>query len=91
MRKISKKKLNSLAKKALKNGHDSVPQPGFNYLKNIPVGSLFYTESNMKGILLECDTNAKVIILDVKVFDERDKQYYLGKQIIGAETEVTTT
>mgnify|MGYP003149826768 FL=1 len=48
---------------------------------------MFETGSGMKGILIECDMNAKVIIIDVDVPDA-DKDYYLGKHTIGAQTEV---
>jgi hypothetical protein len=42
----------------------------------------------MKGILLECETNARVIITEVPNIAPEDRNYYLGKQIIGAKTEV---
>tara|TARA_R110002020_G_scaffold120513_1_gene274700 strand:+ start:1686 stop:1880 length:195 start_codon:yes stop_codon:yes gene_type:complete len=57
------------------------------YLKDLPVGKIFLTSSGVKGVLIEMNTNAKVVILDVKV-PEEDRQYYLGKHIISGETEV---
>jgi hypothetical protein len=79
--------IKKLVSKAMKNSFKANPVKGYIYLKNIPVGSVFYTQNGMKGVLLECETNAVVIILDVKT-KEKNKPYYLGKQIIGAETEV---
>ena len=44
-------------------------------------------EGGTRGVLIVCEINAKVVILSVDVPDE-DRNYYLGKQIIAAETEV---
>jgi len=77
----------SLATKALKNKPKFKPANGYKYLKNLEPGSMFHTQSGMKGVLIECDANAKVIIMDVNV-DPDDKNYYLGKHIISAKTEV---
>jgi len=57
------------------------------YLKDLPVGKIFLTSFGVKGVLIEMNTNARVVILDVKV-PEEDRQYYLGKHIISGETEV---
>ena len=48
---------------------------------------MFETPGGTRGVLIECEINAKVVILSVDVPDE-DRNYYLGKQIIAAETEV---
>jgi hypothetical protein len=48
---------------------------------------MFETPGGTRGVLIECEINAKVVILDVKV-PEEDRQYYLGKHIISGETEV---
>ena len=63
------------------------PAPGLMYLKDIPIGKMFETPGGTRGVLIECEINAKVVILSVDVPDE-DRNYYLGKQIIAAETEV---
>tara|TARA_R100000742_G_C4263536_1_gene81383 strand:+ start:711 stop:962 length:252 start_codon:yes stop_codon:yes gene_type:complete len=80
-------KASTLAKRALKNGPKPKPAPGMKYLKDVPVGSMFETATGMRGVLIEINANAKVVILNVNVSDE-DKQYYTGKQIISADTEV---
>lgn len=77
----------SLANKALKNKPKCKPAKGYKYLKNLEIGSMFHTQSGMKGVLIDCDANAKVIIMDVNVHPD-DKNYYLGKHIIAANTEV---
>ena len=85
---ISKRKereINKLAKKALKNKFISSPTKGFKYLKDLEIGSLFEIPSiKIKGILIECETNAKVIIVENK----NNTDNSLGKRIISADTEV---
>ena len=63
------------------------PAPGMMFLKDLPIGKMFETSSGIRGVLIDCDINAKVVILSDGV-EEEDKQYYLGKQTIAAETEV---
>ena len=60
---ISTKKL---AKKALKNKPKWKTSKGYVYLSSVNPGQLFETEFGLKGILLECDVNAKVLIDMVK-------------------------
>ena len=76
-----------LKKKALKDNFKTKPAPGLMYLKDVPIGKMFETPGGTRGVLIECEINAKVVILSVDVPDE-DRNYYLGKQIIAAETEV---
>ena len=57
-------------------------------MKDLAAGSGFRTESGLAGILIECDPNAKVIIGYVPQMPGDDKQYYLGRRIIAANTEV---
>ena len=76
-----------LKKKALKDNFKTKPAPGLMYFKDIPIGKMFETPGGTRGVLIECEINAKVVILSVDVPDE-DRNYYLGKQIIAAETEV---
>ena len=76
-----------LKKKALKDNFKTKPAPGLMYLKDIQIGKMFETPGGTRGVLIECEINAKVVILSVDVPDE-DRNYYLGKQIIAAETEV---
>ena len=71
-----------LARRALRNKPKWKPAKGYKYLKDLKLGSLFMTESGIKGVLIGCDTNAKVIITEC--YDNSD----LGKKIIAAETEV---
>ena len=76
----------TLVKKALKNGFKSKPAKGYKYLKDLDIGSLWETSSGTKGILLDSDINARVIITQTKVNDNPDS--YLGKTIISNLTEV---
>ena len=81
-------KIKVLVDKALKDGFKAKPSPGKKYLKDLDVGSVFRVFL-LTGILVETTpTAAKVIIIDSK-FPESDNDYYLGKQSIGLETEVT--
>ena len=80
-------KTSTLVKKALKNGPKFRPSKGMMYLKDLPVGKMFETPNGTRGVLIECNVNAKVVILSVNVSDE-DAPYYLGKKIIASETEV---
>ena len=81
-------KIKVLVDKALKDGFKAKPSPGKKYLKDLDVGSVFKVFL-LTGILIETTpTAAKVIIIDSK-FPESDNDYYLGKQSIGLETEVT--
>tara|TARA_R110002020_G_scaffold325197_2_gene540831 strand:+ start:2308 stop:2490 length:183 start_codon:yes stop_codon:yes gene_type:complete len=57
------------------------------YLKDLPIGKMFETPGGTRGVLIESEINAKVIILSVDVPSE-DRSYYLGKQTISTETEV---
>ena len=80
-------KISTLVKRALKNGPKWKPAKGMMYLKDLPVGKMFETASGTRGVLIECDVNAKVIILSVNASEEVSS-YYLGKKIIAAETEI---
>jgi len=80
-------KTKNLVRKALKNGFKCKPSKGKKYLKNLKIGSMFKVFL-LTGILIETTpTAAKVIIMDSK-FNDKDNDYYLGKQSIGLETEV---
>tara|TARA_R110002020_G_scaffold166815_2_gene354952 strand:- start:361 stop:657 length:297 start_codon:yes stop_codon:yes gene_type:complete len=82
------RKIAKLATKALKNKIRVKPAKGYKYLKDCSPGSIFKTQSGLKGILIECTVNAKVIIIDAPSVQLEDANYYLGKHNIGAETEV---
>ena len=71
-----------LVKRALKNKPKWAPAKGYKYLGDLKLGSVFITEGGTRGVLIGCDTNAKVIITEC--CDNSD----LGKKIIAAETEV---
>lgn len=87
-KKLTNKSIAKIVNKALKNGPKVFPAKGYKYLKDLPVGSLFETSSKMRGILIHCEINAKVIITDVPDIEQEDKNYYLGKQTISGHTEV---
>ena len=80
------KKIRTLVKQALKNGFKTKPAKGYKYLHQLKRGSLFKTPSGSKGILLDSDINARVIITETPV--RRNPESYLGKKIISNETEV---
>ena len=80
-------KIKRLVKKALKNKPKWKPAKGYIYLKDLKLGSLFETQSGTRGVLIDNDISAKVIVTDVKCADE-DREYYLGKHIFAAHTEV---
>ena len=77
---LTPKKIKNLAIKALKDKPEWKPTKGYKYLEELEPGTMFSTGS-MNGILLECYTNAKVIILE-------SNSMTLGKTIISAKTEV---
>jgi len=78
---ITPKKIKKLVEKALKDKPEWKPAKGHQYLKDLEPGD-FFTTGNLTGVLLECNTNAKVIITD------SNKEQAVGKIIIGADTEV---
>ena len=79
-------KTSTLVKRALKDGWKSKPAKGYKYLKDLSVGALFETSSGTRGILLDSDINARVIITETRIKDSQE--YYLGKKIIANDTEV---
>ena len=87
-KRITTRILNNLVKKALKDKPIFKPSKGYQFLKDVPVGSLFKLSNNTKGILLEISTNPKVHFTDVPSIVEEDKKSYLGRKIISANTEV---
>ena len=74
--------IKKLVTKALKDKPKWKPVKGYKYLKDLKAGSLFVTESGTRGVLIECNTNAKVLITKCNNNDE------LGRKIIAAKTEV---
>ena len=78
---LTPKKIKNLAKKALKDKPEWKPAKGYQYLKHLEPGDFFSTGS-LTGVLLECYTNAKVIITDSA------QEQTTGKTIISADTEV---
>tara|TARA_R110000824_G_scaffold65022_1_gene169706 strand:- start:15654 stop:15908 length:255 start_codon:yes stop_codon:yes gene_type:complete len=77
---ITPKKIKKLAEKALKDKPEWRPAKGYKYLKELEPGTMFST-GTITGVLLECHTNAKVIIVE-------GDNMPVGKTIIGADTEV---
>lgn len=80
-------KISTLVKRALKDGWNFKPSKGMIYLKDLPVGKMFETKLGTRGVLIECNVNAQVVILSVNV-NKEDTPYYLGKKLIGGETEI---
>ena len=84
---VSTAKIKRLVKKALKNKPKWKPAKGYIYLKDLKLGSLFETQSGRRGVLIDNSISSKVIVTDVKCAEE-DRDYYLGKHIFAAYTEV---
>ena len=78
---ITPRKIKNLAAKALKDKPEWKPSKGKVYLKDLNPGD-FWTTYNVVGVLLECETNAKVVITD------STSGTVSGKTIISAYTEV---
>ena len=85
---LTPRRIATLVNKALKNKPQVFPSKGYKYLKDLPVGSLFETPTGIRGVLINADINAKVVITDVPNIIDEDKNYYLGKQTISVHTEV---
>ena len=60
-------KIKTLVKRALKDGFKGKPAKGYKYLKELENGSLFKTSSGSKGILLDSNINARVIITETPI------------------------
>ena len=78
---ITPRQIKNLAAKALKDKPKWKPSEGKVYLKDLNPGD-FWTTYGMVGVLLECETNAKVVITDCA------SEGLSGKTIISAYTEV---
>ena len=86
-------KTKTLVKRALKQGFKSKPAKGYKYLKDLNPGDRWITESGTTGILIEINSNAKVIIQDVpaikdSIWTKHEIQGYLGTKTIASTTEV---
>ena len=78
-----------LAKAALIDKPIWPPAKGFTYLKDVAVGELVNTNSELEAVVIqhsECAT--LVLVLDAKTSRLEDKQFYLGRQRWGLKTEV---
>ena len=84
---VTTAKIKRLVKKALKDKPKWKPAKGYIYLKDLKLGSLFETQSGTRGVLIDNDMSSKVIVTNVNCAEE-DKEYYLGKHIFAACTEV---
>ena len=78
----------ALIKKALKDKPKWKPAKGYKYLKDLKIGSLFTTERKTRGVLIDCNTNAIVIITSSPNTRPEDNNFYLGKKTISDHTEV---
>ena len=87
-KRLTKRQIATLVSKALKDKPEVFPAKGYKYLKDLDIGSLFETQSGMRGVLVNSEINASVVITNVKNVSPEDKNYYLGKQTISKYTEV---
>ena len=78
---LTPKKIKNLKEKALKDKPQWKPSKGYKYLKDLELGTMFSTGS-VDGVLLECEINARVVILT------GGDNISPGKTIIAAKTEV---
>ena len=85
---LTKRRIATLENKALKDNFKAIPAKGYKYLKDLDIGSLFETSTGTRGVLIESEINAHVVITDVPNISKEDKNYYLGKHIISSYTEV---
>jgi len=76
-----------LAKTALINKPVWKPSKGNVYLKDIPVGSLFTTDT-LKGILLDISLSSASVVITERYSSDKDNASYLGKRLIAPDTEV---
>ena len=65
----------------------SNPAKGNVYLKDIPVGSLFTTDT-LKGILLDISLSSASVVITERYSNDKDDAFYLGKRLIAPDTEV---
>ena len=80
---VTTAQIKRLVKKALKDKPVYKPAKGYKFLKDLKIGSLFATESGMRGVLISCETNATIIVTKGYNNDQ------LGKKYISSNTEVT--
>ena len=85
---IKHRQIAKLATRALKDKFVVKPQKGYKYLKDLKNGSGFETPSGTAGILIDCHTNARVIIGAAPSVRIEDRASYLGRKIISGDTEV---
>tara|TARA_R110000744_G_scaffold363250_1_gene471513 strand:- start:281 stop:568 length:288 start_codon:yes stop_codon:yes gene_type:complete len=76
-----------LAKLALIDKPVSRPAKGKVYLKDIPVGSLFRTDT-LKGILIDISISSATVVITQRYTNDKDDSFYLGKRLIAPDTEV---
>ena len=78
-----------LAKAALIAKPVSPPAKGYTYLKDVAVGELVDTGSEMRAVVLEHTSCASVVlVLNADNHPSEDKQFYLGKHRWANQTEV---
>ena len=76
-----------LAKLALIDKPVSKPAKGNVYLKDIPVGSLFTTDT-FKGVLLDISLSSASVVITERYSNDKDDAFYLCKRLIAPDTEV---
>ena len=81
-RSVTTAQIKRLVNKALKDKPKYKPAKGFKFLKDLKIGSLFATESGMRGVLISCNINATIIVTKSYNGDQ------LGKKNISSNTEV---
>jgi len=95
MKKINKLKrkleqAKQLSNKALKDNFIASPASGYKYLQDVNIGEFFETQSKMGGVLIDLTQSCATVIVTRAGINtsENDKNFYLGKQRWGLETEV---
>ncbi len=78
-----------LAKAALIDKPVWPPAKGFTYLKDVAVGELVDTGTQMRAVVVgHSECASLVLVLDAKTQKPEDKQFYLGRQRWALKTEV---
>ena len=78
-----------LAKSALIDKPVWQPSNGFKYIKDVAVGELVDTYSGLRAVVIETnEVSTSVLVINADKYPVGDRNFYLGKNRWGNETEV---
>jgi len=81
---ITTRKINNLAKKALLDGPKHIPAKGMMFLEDKKLGSVFETDT-IKGVLLDVNDSSSQVVIMSNTYEESN---VIGKIRIAGKTEV---